>query len=68
MNTFKRNAIAARASEVSDLLGLAIDLLAEVPIVDSNGHRNRQMDQLDALLSVTLAQVSGLPDRIEALQ
>lgn len=68
MNPLDRNAIAARVSEVSDLLGLAADLLAEVPAVDANGHRIRGMDQLTALLSVTQAQIAGLPDRIEALQ
>lgn len=45
MNACERNAIAARVGEVSNLLRLTINLRPEVSFVDSNGHRNLQMDQ-----------------------
>ena len=67
MNTQDRNTIAVRIEDVTNLLGLALDLVAELPFVDANGHRIRGMDQLDALLRMTLAQTVGLPDQIEAL-
>ncbi|WP_426034042.1 hypothetical protein [Cypionkella sp. TWP1-2-1b2] len=65
---FDRNTIAIRCSDVSNLVGLALDLVAELPFVDSNGHRIRGMDQLDALLRITLAQTEGLPAQIDALK
>ena len=65
---FDRNTIAVCCEDVSNLLGLALDLVAELPFVDSNGHRIRGMDQLDALLRITLAQTVGLPEQIEAMK
>ncbi|WP_426038215.1 hypothetical protein [Cypionkella sp. TWP1-2-1b2] len=64
---FDRNTIAVRCEDVSNLLSLALDLVAELAFVDANGHRIRGMDQLDALLRMTLAQTVGLPSQIEAL-
>ena len=64
----ERETIAASAHGISNLLSLAIDLLADLPFSDTTGKRIRGMDQLDALLRMTLAQVADLPDRIEALQ
>ena len=47
---FDRNTLAVRCGDVCNLVGLALDLVAELPFVDANGHRIRDMDQLDALL------------------
>ncbi|KAF0170168.1 MAG: hypothetical protein FD162_3644 [Rhodobacteraceae bacterium] len=64
---FDRNTIAVRCEDISNLVSLALDLVAELDFVDANGHRIRGMDQLDALLRTTLAQTVGLPAQIEAL-
>ena len=67
MNDLERYAISIRANEVSTLLSLALDLVADLPFVDANGDRIRGMDRLDALLHVTAATALGLPERIDAL-
>jgi hypothetical protein len=67
-NTLERDTIAAQVDTLSRLMGLALSLLAECPYVNAKGHRVREMDQLDALLNVTAAQIAGMADRIEALQ
>lgn len=64
---FDRNTIALRIEDVSNLLSLAIDLVAELNCVDSNGKRIRTVDQLGALLRSTLTQITGMPDQVEAL-
>ena len=68
MNNPDRDTIAVRVEDVASLVGLTLDLVAELDFVDAKGHRIRGMDQMVALLRMTLAQITGLPDQIEALQ